>query len=164
MRIPALFLALPLLALDPPVVEKVDLACYMGTWHEIARFPNRFQRGCTCTTASYTLRPDGRVKVVNRCGTAAGPAKQSEGWAKVADPVSNAKLKVTFFWPFFGDYWILALDPDYRHVLVGTPNRKFLWILAREPRLAEPVYQGLVARASALGFEVSRLERTPVCP
>ena len=164
MRALFLLLALPLFAADPPVVERVDLGRYMGTWHEIAKFPNRFQRGCTCTTATYALRPDGRVSVVNRCGTAGGAAKQSSGWAKVADPVTNAKLKVTFFWPFFGDYWILALDPDYRHVLVGTPSRKYLWILAREPRLAEPEYQALAARAATLGFDVTKLERTPVCP
>ncbi len=164
MRALLLLLALPLFAADPMVVEKVDLGRYMGTWHEIARFPNRFQRGCTCTTATYSLRTDGRVKVVNRCGTTAGPAKQSEGWAKVVDPASNAKLRVTFFWPFFGDYWILALDPDYRQVLVGTPNRRYLWILAREPRLEEAAYQALVARAAALGFDVARLEKTPVCP
>ena len=164
MRALLLLLALPLFAADPAVVEKVDLSRYMGTWHEIARFPNRFQRGCTCTTATYSLRPDGKVAVVNRCGTATGPAKQSQGWAKVVDPASNAKLKVTFFWPFFGDYWVLALDPDYRHVLVGTPNRKYLWILAREPRLEESTYQALVARAAALEFDVARLARTPVCP
>ena len=164
MRTLLLLMALPLLAQAPAVVEKVDLARYMGTWHEIAKFPNRFQRGCTCTTASYALRPDGRVSVTNRCGTADGQGKESRGWAKVADPVSNAKLKVTFFWPFFGDYWILDLDPGYRHVLIGTPNRKYLWILAREPKLEGSTYQALVTKAASLGFDVSRLERTPVCP
>lgn len=157
-------LAGSLLAADPPVVAKVDLARYMGTWHEIAKFPNRFQKGCTCTTATYSLQPNGKVRVVNRCGTEDGKGKQSSGWAKVADPVTNAKLKVTFFWPFFGDYWILDLDPDYRHVLVGTPNRKYLWILARTPRLEPAAYQALVARAAALGYDVARLERTPECP
>ena len=157
-------LAAPLLAEDPPVVAKVDLPRYMGTWHEIAKFPNRFQKGCTCTTATYALRPDGKVSVLNRCGTADGKGKQSLGWAKVADAATGAKLKVTFFWPFFGDYWILDLDPDYRRVLVGTPNRKYLWILAREPRLAEADYQALVAKAASLGYPVDRLVKTPVCP
>lgn len=157
-------LACPLLAADPPVVAKVDLARYMGTWHEIAKFPNRFQKGCTCTTATYSLQPNGKVKVVNRCGTEDGKGKQSSGWAKVADPVTNAKLKVTFFWPFFGDYWILDLDPGYRRVLVGTPNRKYLWILAREPRLEAEDYQALVATAARLGYPVERLVKTPVCP
>lgn len=146
------------------MVAKVDLARYMGTWHEIARFPNRFQRGCGCTTATYALRPDGRVAVTNRCAVEGGKTKESRGWAKVADPASNAKLKVTFFWPFFGDYWILDLDPGYQRVLVGTPDRKYLWILARSPRLAEPELQALTARAAALGYDVARLGRTPACP
>jgi apolipoprotein D and lipocalin family protein len=164
MRALLLLLAIPLFAQALPVVEKVDLVRYMGTWHEIAKFPNRFQRGCTCTTATYALRPDGKVSVTNRCGTADGKGKESRGWAKLADPATRAKLKVTFFWPFFGDYWILDLDPDYRHVLVGTPNRKYLWILAREPRMAAAAYQALVAKAARLGFDVARLEMTPVCP
>ncbi len=159
-----LALALPVRAEPPPVVPRVDLPRYMGTWHEIAKFPNRFQRGCTCTTATYALRPDGKVSVVNRCGTADGKGKQSRGWAKVADAATGAKLKVTFFWPFFGDYWILDLDPDYRRVLVGTPDRKYLWILAREPRLGEADYEALVAKARQLGFPVERLEKTPICP
>jgi apolipoprotein D and lipocalin family protein len=164
MRAILLLLALPLLAADPPVVGKVDLVRYMGTWHEIAKFPNSFQRGCLCTTATYTLRPDGKVSVTNRCGTSGGKGKESRGWAKVADPVTNAKLKVTFFWPFFGDYWILDLDPDYRHVLVGTPNRKYLWILAREPRMDEATYQTLKSKAAHLGFDTGRLEKTLACP
>jgi apolipoprotein D and lipocalin family protein len=157
-------LAFPLLAADPPVVAKVDLARYMGTWHEIAKFPNRFQKGCTCTTATYSLKPNGKVRVVNRCGTEDGKGKQSSGWAKVVDPVTNARLKVTFFWPFFGDYWILDLDPGYRRVLVGTPNRKYLWILAREPRLEAGDYQELVAKAARMGYPVERLVMTPACP
>ncbi len=164
MRALLLLLALPLVAQAPPVVEKVDLPRYMGTWHEVAKFPNRFQRGCTCTTATYALRPDGKVAVTNRCGTADGKGKESRGWAKVVDPLTHAKLKVTFFWPFFGDYWILDLDPDYRHVLVGSPSRKYLWILAREPKMEAAAYQALVVKAARLGFDVARLEKTPVCP
>lgn len=165
MRALLLALALPLFAADPlPVVERVDLTRYMGVWHEVAKFPNSFQRGCTCTTATYGLRPDGKVSVLNACGTADGRGRRARGWAKVADPSTNAKLKVTFFWPFFGDYWILDLDPDYRRVLVGTPDRKYLWILARDRDLPEADYQALVARAAALGFPVARLERTPACP
>lgn len=164
MRALLLVLALPLLAGEPPVVAQVDLARYMGTWYEVAKFPNRFQRGCLCTTATYALRPDGKVSVINRCETLGGKGKESRGWAKVVDPATRAKLKVTFFWPFFGDYWILDLDPGYRHVLVGTPNRKYLWILAREPRLDEASYRALVDRAAQLGFDVSRLEKTAPCP
>jgi len=158
-----LFLMVTLQAAPPQVVAQVDLARYMGTWHEIAKFPNRFQRGCGCTTATYALRPDGKVAVVNRCRGVDGNPKLAKGWAKVVDPTVPAKLRVTFFWPFFGDYWILALDPDYRHVLVGTPNRKYLWILARTPRMEESAYQALVQKAREQGFPVERLVRTEIC-
>jgi apolipoprotein D and lipocalin family protein len=164
MRILDFLLSGALLQAAPPeVAPQVDLVRYMGTWHEIAKFPNPFQRGCGCTTATYSLRADGRVSVVNRCRDAAGKPKIASGWARVADPTTRAKLRVTFFWPFFGDYWILALDPEYRHVLVGTPNRKYLWILAREPRLPESTYQALVSQAAAQGFDTRKLVRTESC-
>lgn len=95
-----LFVLGTLQAAPPEVVDRVDLARYMGTWHVIAKFPNRFQRGCGCTTATYALRPDSKVSVLNRCRTAGGKVKSATGWAKVVDSTSNAKLKVTFFWPF----------------------------------------------------------------
>ncbi len=158
-----LFLMVTLQAAPPQVVAQVDLARYMGTWHEIAKFPNRFQRGCGCTTATYALRPDGKVAVANRCRGVDGNPKLAKGWAKVVDPTVPGKLRVTFFWPFFGDYWILALDPDYRHVLVGTPNRKYLWILARTPRMEESAYLALVQKAREPGFPVERLVRTEIC-
>lgn len=155
-------LSLTLRASDPAVVPSVDLARYMGTWYEVAKFPNRFQKGCGCTTATYVLRDDGKVSVVNRCA-AEGKGKEAKGWAKVVDPTTNAKLKVTFFWPFFGDYWVLALDVDYQWALVGTPSRKYLWVLSRTPRLDEGVYQTLVARARDQGFDVTKLVRTEPC-
>lgn len=143
----------------PRTVERVDLARYAGTWYEIASFPTRFQRGCTGTTASYGLRDDGRVSVRNRC-IRDGEERGIEGVAWPVDP-SNARLKVRFFWPFAGDYWVLALDPDYRWALVGHPDRDYLWILSRTPRLDDALYDALVAKAQAQGFEVSRLVRTP---
>lgn len=158
----ALF-SLTLATAPPPTVDRVDLNRYMGTWFEIARLPNRFQKDCACTAATYTLRPDGRVEVLNRCLTPEGRLKAAKGRAKVVDPATGARLKVTFFWPFYGDYWILDLDPDYRRVLVGTPNRKYLWILARGPVLDAGTYEGLVRRAQELGFDTSRLLRTAPC-
>jgi len=143
----------------PRTVERVDLARYAGTWYEIASFPTRFQRGCTGTTATYGLRDDGRVSVRNRC-TRDGEERGIEGVAWPVD-ASNARLKVRFFWPFAGDYWVLALDPDYRWALVGHPGRDYLWILSRTPRLDDALYDELVAKAQAQGFEVSRLVRTP---
>ncbi|MDP2877709.1 MAG: lipocalin family protein [Holophaga sp.] len=164
MRLLAFFLLVATLNAAPPqVVAQVDLARYMGTWHEIAKFPNRFQRGCGCTTATYALRSDGKVSVVNRCGTGEGKFKSVKGWAKVVDPTTRAKLKVTFFWPFFGDYWILALDPEYRHVLVGTPDRKYLWILARQPSMEKAAYESLTTIAATQGFDISKIVRTEPC-
>ena len=156
--------ALRLQAPEPPaVVPKVDLLRYVGIWYEIAKYPNRFQRGCLCTTATYALKPNGKVAVVNRCRTADGKTREAKGWAKVMDPSTNAKLKVTFFWPFFGDYWILDLDEDYTRVLVGSPDRRYLWILSRTPRLEESAYQILAQRAVALGFNPTQLVRTEPC-
>jgi apolipoprotein D and lipocalin family protein len=157
----SLLLALACARAGPPprTVERVDLARYAGTWYEIASFPSWFQRGCTATTASYALRDDGRVSVENRC-TRDGEQSGVEGVAWPVDD-SNARLKVRFFWPFAGDYWVLALDPDYRWSLVGHPDRDYLWILARTPRIDEALYAELVAKAQAEGFDVSRLARTP---
>jgi len=163
-RVLSLLLSLSLQGMEPPpVVPKVDLVRYMGTWYEIAKYPNRFQQGCLCTTATYTLKPNGKVAVVNRCRAAEGKKREAKGWAKVVDPSTNAKLKVTFFWPFFGDYWILDLDADYTRVLVGSPDRRFLWILSRTPRLEETEYQALATRAAALGFDPAKLTRTDPC-
>lgn len=157
------FLALGLRGAPPVTVAKVDLARYMGSWYEIAKYPNRFQKGCLCTVATYTLKPNGRVAVVNRCRTAEGRIREAKGWAKVVDPSTNARLKVTFFWPFFGDYWILDLDPGYTHVLVGTPDRRYLWILSRTPGMEEGTFARLTERAAALGFDPGRLVRTEPC-
>jgi apolipoprotein D and lipocalin family protein len=145
------------------VVPSVDLSRYAGRWHEIARLPNWFQRGCASdTTATYTLRPDGKIGVLNECRKANGGVSTAKGTAKVADPKGpNTKLKVTFFWPFSGDYWIIDLDPEYRWAVVGEPARKYLWILSRTPKLDDAVYQGVVERARAQGFNVGKLIRTP---
>lgn len=144
------------------VVPSVDLARYVGKWYEIAHLPAWFQRDCTGdTTATYTLRPDGRITVLNQCRKADGKMKSAKGVAKLASKTGpNSKLKVTFFWPFYGDYWILDLDPEYRWAVVGEPNRKYLWILSREPELDRAVYEQLVARAAKQGFDVSRLIAT----
>ena len=145
-----------------PVAPQVDLARYAGTWYEIASYPNRFQKGCVATRAEYTLRQDRKVAVRNRCrrGSVNAPWDEARGTAKVADSTTNAKLKVTFFWPFYGDYWILDLDPEYRWVLVGAPSRKYLWVLSRTPTLPDDVYQRIVATAQSLGFDPQRLQRT----
>jgi apolipoprotein D and lipocalin family protein len=142
-------------------VERVDLDRYVGTWFEIANFPQRFQRGCTATTATYTKRPDGQLDVLNRCrqGSPEGPEKSALGRARVLD-ASGAKLEVSFFRPFWGDYWIVDLGKEYEYAVVGHPGRDYLWILGRTPTMAPAVYDGIVARLAEQGYEVARLVRT----
>ena len=143
------------------VVRSVDLARYAGRWYEIARLPNRFEKKCVdSVTATYTLRSDGRVDVVNRCRKANGEYSTAKGKAKVVDKGTNAKLKVTFFWPFYGDYWILDLGSNYEYAVVGSPNRDYLWILSRTPQLDEQLYQSLIAKMATRGFETDRMIRT----
>ena len=148
----------------PPLqtVAHVDLSRYLGTWYEIANFPQSFQRGCTATTATYTLRADGDIDVLNRCrkGSVDGEEKSALGRARVVDRATNAKLEVSFFRPFWGDYWIIDLSDDYSYAVVGHPGRDYLWILARTPTMAEATYQSLVTRLEAQGYETSRLVRT----
>ena len=144
------------------VVPSVDLTRYAGKWYEIARLPNRFQRDCAGnTTATYTVRPDGKITVRNECRTAHGRRKSATGTARVADSKGpNTKLKVTFFWPFSGKYWIIDLDPKYRWAVVGEPGRAYLWILSREPQLETALYQQIVERAKQRGFDTEKLLRT----
>jgi apolipoprotein D and lipocalin family protein len=142
-------------------VPGVELNRYYGTWYEIARLPNRFQRKCVADVQA-TYRPQGKkVSVLNQCRVADGSIEQADGIAKPVKGSHGAKLRVSFFRPFYGDYWILALDPDYRWVLVGEPSRKYAWILARETQLDEVTLRTLLARADALGFERQDFVRTP---
>lgn len=153
-------------------VESVDLARYVGTWYEIARLPMWFQRHCVDSKAVYTRRDDGRIGVHNECVTDSGEVSQADGTATVVDPVTNARLSVTFdnwFSRLFGsssegNYWILALDSDYQTAMVGTPDRRYLWMLARSPHIAEATYQDLAARAQRMGFPVSELIRDQRAP
>lgn len=154
-------------ARDPlPTVPHVDLARYAGTWHEIARLPNAFQRTCVRSQATYRACADGGITVVNTCATGRGRCRSIEGRAEPVPGSGNARLRVRFSGlaavapvPREGNYWIIALDDDYQWALVGTPDRRFLWILAREPRLPDDVYRMLVDRACCLGFDVARLVR-----
>jgi apolipoprotein D and lipocalin family protein len=148
----------------PQTVPRVELSRYLGDWYEIASFPQSFQRGCTASMASYALRADGDIDVVNRCrnGSPTGPEKVARGRARVVDKASNAKLEVSFFRPFWGDYWIIDLGVNYEFAVVGHPSRDYLWILARERRLEPSVYAAILARLAAQGYETHRLVRTIV--
>jgi apolipoprotein D and lipocalin family protein len=141
------------------VVPHVELKRYLGKWYEIAHLPARFQEGCNDTTATYTLSEDGSIRVLNECRKD-GEVKQAKGKAKVVDKNSGAKLKVTFFWPFYGDYWIIDLGEDYDYAVVGAPNRKYLWILNRTPQMDDRLFSQLVESAKSKGFDVSNLIKT----
>jgi apolipoprotein D and lipocalin family protein len=142
-------------------VDHVDLRRYAGKWYEIARYPNRFQRNCQSdTTAIYTLRDDGKVQVVNACREKNGNVTTARGTAKVVDKKTNAKLKVTFFWPFYGDYWVIGLSPDYQHAIVGEPSRKYLWILSHTPGMEKTTYQEVLGLVERLGFQPAKLQKT----
>jgi apolipoprotein D and lipocalin family protein len=149
-------------------VPLVDLDRYAGEWFEIARFPNRFQRQCVGDVrATYARRPDGRLDVVNRCRTADGET-EARGVARIVDKRTSAKLKVRFApawlsWlpAVWGDYWIIALAPDYSWAVVGDPDRDYLWILARAPHLDDDSLAAARAGARDSGFDVDRLVPTP---
>ena len=145
----------------PSVVTSVDLNRYKGKWYEIARLPNYFERKLKCTTAIYTLRDDGKITVVNGGNYISDPKKttSANGVAWIPDKNFPGKLKVQFFWPFSGDYWIMHLDTEYRYVLVGDPALKYLWILAREKRMDEPTYKMLLQKAIDNGYDVKTIIR-----
>ncbi|MGN6525038.1 MAG: lipocalin family protein [Burkholderiaceae bacterium] len=144
-----------------PTVESVDLERFAGDWYEIARLPNRFQSACVSdTVARYRVVGDD-VSVRNRCRRADGSVDSIEGSAKIVPGSAGAKLEVTFFWPFRGDYWILALDPSYRIALIGEPRRRYAWVLSRSRVIDRQTLDALLERAQALGFDRAAFVPTP---
>ena len=153
----------------PPLapVASVDLERYMGRWHELARFPNRFQSDCVGpATADYALQPGGRVQVTNRCAQAGGKVDEVIGEARRIGEVGSPKLEVRFapawlsWLPMvWGNYWVIDLDPAYQVAVVSEPKREYLWVLARQPQVDAATWTGLVARLQAKGFDLSRLQR-----
>jgi len=143
-------------------VDNVDLTRYAGKWYEIASFPQRFQKGCLCTTAEYTLTDKDYVIVENRCNKDSINGKESyiKGKAFLVKNTGNAKLKVQFFWPFRGKYWIIDLAEDYSYAVVGHPNRKYLWILSRTPVMDQEIYNEILKRSKDKGFDISNLKIT----
>ncbi|WP_345100913.1 lipocalin family protein [Mucilaginibacter panaciglaebae] len=153
--------ALALYSKNKPLstVQYVELDKYLGKWYEIAAFPQRFERGCSHTTAEYTLNNDGSIAVTNTC-VKDGKIKVAKGKATVTDTHTNAKLAVQFRWPFTGKYWIIGLAHDYSYALVGHPNRKYLWILGRKPDMDTQTYNYLVTLAVNKGFDARELVKT----
>jgi apolipoprotein D and lipocalin family protein len=146
----------------PEPAKPVDLDRYLGKWYEFARYENRFERGCEAVTAEYGKRPDGLISVLNACqqDRLGGEQRSSKGRAKVTPESNNAKLRVSFFGPFWGDYWVLDHADDYSWSIVGEPSGKYLWILTREPKPAGQLAQMLLARARSLGYDTSMLRLT----
>ena len=148
-------------------VSTVDLERYAGLWYEIAKIPNRFQKQCVRgTTAEYTLREDGRIAVTNRCVEEDGDPSEAKGVAKIVDAASRAKLKVSFVsflgWrPFWGDYWVIGLDADYRWAIVGTPDRKYGWVLSRTPSLDADAMDAIFAIIERNGYRRTAFEMSP---
>jgi apolipoprotein D and lipocalin family protein len=148
-------------------VNAVDLKRYVGLWYEIAKIPNRFQKQCVRgTTAEYTLGEDGRISVVNQCVKKDGDVDDAEGVAKVIDTTNNAKLKVSFVsflgWrPFWGDYWVIGLDANYEWAIIGTPDRKYGWVLARTPGLDENTMEEIRAIIEHNGYKWDAFELSP---
>ncbi|MEZ5017791.1 MAG: lipocalin family protein [Flavipsychrobacter sp.] len=141
---------------DLKTVKYVDVEQYLGKWYEIASFPQSFQKGCSCTTAEYSMNDNGSLKVINSCNVE-GKRKTVTGKAFVKDKKSNAKLAVQFFWPFRGKYWIIELADNYSYAVVGHPNRKYLWILSRTPEMDKELYEQLLQKVSAKGFDTNKL-------
>lgn len=143
-------------------VPYVDLNKYAGKWFEIASIPQRFQKGCTYTTAEYTLTDKGFVLVENRCNNDIANKNKSyiKGKAFVVKNSGNAKLNVQFFWPFKGKYWIIDLSEDYSYAVVGHPNRKYLWILSRTATMDDGTYQHIISRIKEKGFDISKIKLT----
>ena len=141
----------------PEPAKPVDLTRYLGHWFEIARHDQRFERGCEAATADYALRSDGRIDVVNRCRKLDGRLEEARGVAKIVDTETKAKLKVSFFGPFYGDYWILDHSDDYSWSIVGEPSGRYLWILSRMSNPGDEELHKLVKRAETLGYDTSML-------
>lgn len=146
----------------PNPSQSVDLQKYLGRWYEYARYENRFEKNCEAVTADYSLRNDGTIKVVNTCrqDNVNGKTKTAEAHAKIVDGSKNAKLKVSFFRPFYGDYWVLDHDKDYKWSIVGEPSGRYLWLLFRSPHPSAKDLESVESRVKKLGYDVSLLRKT----
>ena len=144
---------------NPPLqtVEKVDLERYLGTWYEIARYEHFFEKDCKNVTANYSMLDVDTIKVINRCTKIQTNEKKEALGRAYATDFTNSKLKVSFFRPFYGDYWVLILDEKYDYVVVGTPSREYLWILSRTSNLDEKIKKEILQKLPTLGFDTSKL-------
>ena len=149
---------------SPPLqtVPYVDLDRYTGVWYEIARYPNSFQEGCVGSKATYSLKDNGEISVLNECHERSfdGKLRTAKGKARVVDKESNAKLRVSFFWPFSGDYWIIEIGENYEYAVVGHPKIKYLWVLGRTREMDMKTFENILSRLREKKYDTSRLIRT----
>ena len=139
-----------------PTNKSVDINAYTGTWYEIARFEHFFEKDCKNVTATYTLKNDGKIGVINKCTNIQDNEKKEATAIAYAIDNTNSKLKVSFFRPFYGDYWIIDVDKDYKVALVGSPSREYLWILSRDKKIDTKIKEELILKASKLGFDTKK--------
>ena len=149
--------------LDKTTVKELDLNRYLGTWYEIARFPHSFEKNLVGVTATYSLRDDGKIRVLNQGykNTLNGELSVAEGKAKIPDPSEPGKLKVSFFWIFYGDYNVLELDENYQYVMIGSSTDKYFWILSRTPQMSPETYEMLLDKARKRGYNLDKLVKVP---
>lgn len=145
--------------IDKTVVKELDLQRYLGNWYEIARYDNSFESGLVGVTASYSLRDDGMIKVVNSGYKKSldGPKSEVVGKAKIPNLSEPSKLKVSFFWIFYSDYFVLELDKDYKWAIVGSSSDDYLWILSRTPQIDKTLHNELISKISNRGYDISKL-------
>lgn len=145
--------------IDKTTVKELDLNRYLGTWYEIARFPHSFEKGLVGVTATYSIRDDGKIKVLNQGykNTLDGELSIAEGKAKIPNKAEPGKLKVSFFWIFYADYFVLELDENYQYAMIGSSSPKYFWILSRTPQMAPEVYEMLLEKARKRGYNLEKL-------
>lgn len=139
-----------------PTTKSVDINSYKGTWYEIARFEHFFEKGCKNVTATYNLKDDNEIEVINKCTMIEDEKKKEASGIAYAVDNTNSKLKVSFFRPFYGDYWIIDVDKNYKVALVGSPSREYLWILSRDKIINEKTKKELLLKAENAGFDTSK--------
>jgi lipocalin len=145
---------------DKTTVKQLDLDKFLGKWYEIARFPHSFEDGLVGVTATYSMREDGKIKVLNQGykGSLDGELKTAVGKAKIPDPGKPANLKVAFFWFFYADYLVMELDTvNYGWALIGSSTDKYLWVLSRTPQMDENLYNSIIEKAKSRGFKTDNL-------
>jgi len=145
--------------IDKTVVKELDIERYLGTWYEIARYDHSFESGLVGVTADYSMRKDGKIKVVNSGykNNLDGKFSQAIGKAKIPNQEITSKLKVSFFWFFYADYFVLEIDNDYKWAVIGSSSDKYLWILSRTPKIKEELYYNLLKKISDRGYDVNKL-------